>query len=384
MSRPNIKERVYTSGKKSWGVDCGTIKGKRHRRFFPSKGEAKTYADQILTARRNHGAQAFALTEVQRLEAVEAFSKLKNFDVSLAEVVDSYLKRVDPKAGPVPVGQVIDELLKKKIQSNKRLRYIQTLKCVLGIFRRSFGDKPIYELGPDEIDNWFNSLDIVPATRNNYRRILSVLFKFAVKRGYCGESIISKTDPVTIDTPPPGILTVEQASRILAVVSADPELGLLPGITIGLFAGLRSCELKQINWEEINLSTGNIEVTAEKSKSRRRRLVTVSPNLLAWLKPFAHEHGLLLPPNWYGRLRRLKELANIQDWPDNAMRHSFASYHYARHQSADKTAFQLGHQDTKILFEHYRELVPREEAKRYWSLFPDKVSKVSQLNLSAA
>ena len=384
MSRPNIKERVYTSGKKSWGVDAGKIKGKRHRRFFPSKGEAKTYADQILTARRNHGAQAFALTEVQRFEAVEAFSKLKNFDVSLAEVVDSYLKRFDPKVGPVPVGQVIDELLKKKIQNNNKPRYIQTLKCILGIFSQSFGGKPICELGQDEIDNWLNSRKIVLVTRNNYLRSLSVLFKFAANRGYCSENIISKIDRAIIDTPPPGILTVEQASRILAVASADPELGLLPGITIGLFAGLRSCELKQIKWEEINLSTGNIEVTAEKSKSRRRRLVTVSPNLLAWLKPFAHEHGLLLPPNWYGRLRRLKELANIQDWPDNAMRHSFASYHYARHQSADKTAFQLGHQDTKILFEHYRELVTREEAKRYWSLFPDKVSKVPQLNLAAA
>mgnify|MGYP000589653702 CR=1 FL=1 len=116
MSKPNIIERAYTSGKKSWGVDCGKIKGKRHRRFFPSKGEAKTYADQILTARRNYGAQAFALTEVQRLQAVEAFSKLKGSGVSLAEVVDSYLKRFDPKVGPVPVGQVIDELLKKKIQ----------------------------------------------------------------------------------------------------------------------------------------------------------------------------------------------------------------------------------------------------------------------------
>ena len=384
MSRPNIKERVYTSGKRSWGVDAGKINGKRHRRFFSSKGEAKTYADQILTARRNHGAQAFALTEVQRLEAVEAFSKLKDFGVSLAEVVDSYLKRVDPKADPVPVGQVIDELLKKKIQNNNKPRYIETLKYILGIFSRSFGDKPICELESDEIDNWLNNLDIALVTRNNYLRILSVLFQFAVNRGYCGENIVSKIDRAIIDTPPPGILTVEQASRILAEASADPEQGLLPGITIGLFAGLRSCELKQIKWEEINLITGNIEVTAEKSKSRRRRLVTVSPNLLAWLKPFAHEHGLLLPPNWYGRLKRLKKLADIQDWPDNAMRHSFASYHYARHQSADKTAFQLGHQDTKILFEHYRELVTREEAKRYWSLFPDKVSKVPQPNLAAA
>ena len=384
MSRPNIKERVYTSGKKSWGVDAGKINGKRHRRFFPSKGEAKTYADQILTARRNHGAQAFALTEVQRLEAVEAFSKLKDFGVSLAEVVDSYLKRFDPKAGSVPVAQVIDELLKKKIQNNNKPRYIETLKCILGKFSQRFGDKPICELESDEIDNWLSTLDIVLVTRNNYLRSLSVLFQFAVNRGYCGENIISKIDRAIVDTPPPGILTVEQASRILVVASADPEQGLLPGITIGLFAGLRSSELKQIKWEEINLSTGNIEVTAKKSKSRRRRLVTVSPNLLAWLKPFAHEHGLVLPPNWYRRLRRLKKLANIQDWPDNAMRHSFASYHYARHQSADKTAFQLGHQDTKILFEHYRELVTREEAKRYWSLFPDKVSKVPQLNLAAA
>ena len=33
------------------------------------------------------------------------------------------------------------------------------------------------------------------------------------------------------------------------------------------------------------------------------------------------------------------------------MRHSFAGYHLALHMSADKTAFELGHRDSKMLFE---------------------------------
>ena len=83
------------------------------------------------------------------------------------------------------IQSILDELLKKKILNNNKPRYIQTLKCILGIFRRSFGDKPICELGPDEIDNWLNSRKIVLVTRNNYLRSLSVLFKFAANRGYC-------------------------------------------------------------------------------------------------------------------------------------------------------------------------------------------------------
>ena len=64
--------------------------------------------------------------------------------------------------------------------------------------------------------------------------------------------------------------------------------------------------------------------------------------------------------------------AGIERWPNNALRHSFASYHLALHQNAATTALQLGHTDSRLLFEHYRELVHPEDAKAFWEITPGK------------
>jgi len=58
------------------------------------------------------------------------------------------------------------------------------------------------------------------------------------------------------------------------------------------------------------------------------------------------------------------------EWKPDIMRHSYASYHLALHQSADKTALEMGHRDTNMLFRHYRELVTKEEAQAYWRIEP--------------
>jgi len=52
--------------------------------------------------------------------------------------------------------------------------------------------------------------------------------------------------------------------------------------------------------------------------------------------------------------------------PQNKILHS--QYSLSKHQSAEKTAQEMGHRDTKMLFEHYRELVTKEAAKRYWNI----------------
>jgi len=45
------------------------------------------------------------------------------------------------------------------------------------------------------------------------------------------------------------------------------------------------------------------------------------------------------------------------------------SYHLAEWQSASKTALEAGHTE-QILFNHYRELVTKEDAKEFWSITP--------------
>ena len=85
-------------------------------------------------------------------------------------------------------------------------------------------------------------------------------------------------------TPPPSILTPEEAGRWLACTALEAP-SLLAGTAIALFAGLRAAEVSRLDWREVRLSRGFIEVTAAKSKTRTRRLVDIMPNLAEWLAP---------------------------------------------------------------------------------------------------
>jgi hypothetical protein len=61
---------------------------------------------------------------------------------------------------------------------------------------------------------------------------------------------------------------------------------------------------------------------------------------------------------------------DIKPWPQNGLRHSFASYHLAKHQNAAELALQMGHTSTKLIFSAYIELVSPEEAEKYWNIRP--------------
>jgi integrase len=48
---------------------------------------------------------------------------------------------------------------------------------------------------------------------------------------------------------PPGILSVNEAARLLEAAAPN----ILPYIAIGLFAGLRAAELERLDWSEMIL-----------------------------------------------------------------------------------------------------------------------------------
>ena len=52
-------------------------------------------------------------------------------------------------------------------------------------------------------------------------------------------------------------------------------------------------------------------------------------------------------------------------------RHSFGSYDFGLHQDAARTASKLGHKaDDDQLFDHYRSLVDKSQAKAYFEINP--------------
>jgi hypothetical protein len=74
-------------------------------------------------------------------------------------------------------------------------------------------------------------------------------------------------------------------------------------------------------------------------------------------------------------IRELLPQTELTAWPQNGLRHSFASYHLAKHQDASKLALEMGHTSARLIFDAYREVVRPEEANRYWQIKPDKTGE---------
>jgi integrase len=77
----------------------------------------------------------------------------------------------------------------------------------------------------------------------------------------------------------------EEATRILAAVRKDAR----PALAIGAFAGIRTAEVCRLDWSEVNLEKGLIEIKKVKAKMRSRRLVPIAPNLALFLNAVKEE-----------------------------------------------------------------------------------------------
>ena len=136
-----------------------------------------------------------------------------------------------------------------------------------------------------------------------------------------------------------------------------------------------------LQWEDVNLRDGVIRVRPETSKTRRARLVEISPNLATWLLKYYRATGPVSPsPVTVKRHRddvmeELKMKRWVPDWP----RHTYASMFFAQHQNRDKLAAQMGHTGASgVLEKHYKGLATKEQAARFWAIAPADAAKVDE------
>ena len=80
--------------------------------------------------------------------------------------------------------------------------------------------------------------------------------------------------------------------------AAPPEL--VPVLAIGAFGGLRTSELLRLEWSEIALERGFIEITAGKAKSSRRRLGKDRAQPCAMARALRRPYGRARFGRWVG------------------------------------------------------------------------------------
>jgi len=368
---PRVRTRKNHGGSVSYLVDLTTGKT-RKRKFFKSKEEAETFAAHKRIERANYGLEAILLPDGIRREAQELSQRLHTVGHTLTSAVNFFFEHARPSSGQMTVADVIDEMLKKRRDAGRSENYLEVQRLVLRNFARTFGSRAINLVMSRDIEIWLSSnAHWRPRTRLNYQRDLRALWNYALKHGYVAHNPLDRLELPTLENEPPGILTPYQANALLVEASKPSGNGMVPYIALGLFAGLRTAELSRLVWSEVDLKSRLVEVTAKKAKTRQRRHVTISTNLLAWLKLWVGK-GTLIPElsRLDQQLSGIATRAGIECLPRNALRHSFASHHLAAHRDAAKTAFELGHNNQDLLFRNYRELVKPKDAKRYWAIRP--------------
>jgi len=75
-------------------------------------------------------------------------------------------------------------------------------------------------------------------------------------------------------------------------------------------------------------------------------------------------------PDFRKALNTLAKSADVIEWPQNGLRHSFASYHLAAYSDTVRTAFLMGHSNPRIVHDHYKALVSKADAERFFALRP--------------
>ncbi len=343
------------------------VAGKRVRKFFKTRRAADKWLRKTKARISKEGEGAVHMPEQLRVEATKCAALLKPYGRTITDATTHFLAHLAAMERTCAVAEMVTQLLAAKTQDGASDDYLADLKQRLNRFSEDFGTRKAAEITSQELDDWLRGLGGAPQSRNNFRTVLSALFAYGVGRNYCRDNPVMKTAKAKVVRGEPGIFTPDQMRKLLEKAPAR----FLPFVAIGAFAGLRTAEIERLDWSAVDLPGRLIEVSAKNAKTAQRRLVVISDNLAVWLAPLAKKSG---PVADIGALRidraaTLKD-AEVKDWPDNALRHSFASYHLAHHKNAAALAAELGHTNSKVLYAHYRNRVRPDVAAQWWQIMP--------------
>ena len=390
-----VKVPIYSGlhhGKQSYLI-AYYADGKRIRERAPTLEEARQRAKEKIKDLTTGAAHVGVLTPRQVATVTDAVTVLKDIGIPLSQVAREYAEASRILNGN---GSIVDAARLFMRETAKREIPPRTFSQVVAEFRASIataGLSPLYQrdcrvrlaraakafhvqimdIKSEDIDAWLSLGKRSPRSVNNDRTTLVTLFEFAKSKGYLPREIETAAKQAIKRKSLDSEIQILTPEDFEALLKHTPDK-FLPLVAIGGFAGVRSAEIFRMDWSEIDIKQGHIEIKAAKAKTASRRIVPLLPALRRWLQPLAKRSG----PLW--KYRNLEGFLNA--WskckpslpvkvPTNALRHSYASYRLATVNDAQKVALEMGNSPRK-LFENYRQLVTPASAKTWFAIFPNQ------------
>lgn len=378
-------------GCQTWVVSWYDELGRRQRLARASENAAREEAEAIAERLRRGQPVEVTLTLSDRQVLQRAKEVLEPQGVALDHAMAtlaSALKHVDihmlveatrwfalnrPATGaPKTTQEILDELLEAK--KDRAPRTVGDLRVRLTAFAKAF-QCPLSAVDGAQIEKYVQGLPVSARTKRNTLNTVGTLLNFARRKRYIPQNHagIKEVEPIRVAPPEIGIFTPEEMAMLLR--KAPPSL--VAPLAISAFCGLRTAEIARLDWSEVHLDRGFIEVRAANAKTRVRRLPKIGATLRAWLEPVQQKVGPITRyKNHVNAFLKLAKRCKVQ-WKQNALRHSFISYQVAQCEDVAAVALHCGN-SPGVINRSYLQHVAPEEAAKWFSLTPATIAESAE------
>lgn len=387
MSRtPKFK---YSKTPAGWCINVPatvTASGKRERHFHKTRDAAAAHSQELREKFLDHGGNSSLITPSLAEDATLAADLLKPWNASLLDAARAYVAHREREGASVPLRDATAAFLLSC--DGLRDRTVAGYRQVCARLDAALGDRLLASVTADEITEAAALAASGSAASNRYR-CARAFWRWSAKRKWCdAETIAAIQSPRVSSEGEISVLTVAEATVLLTTAEEHfPEA--VASYALQLFGGIRVEEI--IRLEAAHVSATGIDITAAVAKKSRRRHITPSATLSAWLTAHPFEPC----PRWdevNAACRRLagwdvssRLLTNPPEptrgsWPQNAMRHSFASYAIAAGTPLEEMLFAFGHTGgPALLRQNYLGRASKKTALAFFALRPGGTSAKAQL-----
>jgi site-specific recombinase XerD len=364
------------------------------RRNFPSRVEAdaerKVLEIQALQAAAGVRVTATRLTDEELHTAEAAFARLKDAPKPLLFYLDYALTNYREPQRENPLDEAVTAYIAKKTTEHERtllsIRQLSSIEFELGHLTQHFPKGLVSQITPVLLTTYLERGKPSLKTYNNRRGLVSTFFKFAMQNDWILANPVEKTPHHRINHRRGSAVTItaETAAQVMEFVETFDGGNLVPYFAICLFAGIRPCirygEITRLKPESVKLATNAIHVEPDVSKVRMKRLVTIHPNLAAWLRAYPLDRYKIVPANSTNTRRVVFAKFGLTH---DVLRHTFISMFVAKYRSMGEAALQAGNSES-IIRKHYLDLKSPAEAQKFFAILPRRVASKAKLRRKTA
>ena len=306
--------------------------------------------------------------DVPVLAALQEWAKVR--DLTAGHVIaagELWASRNTGKHKRAKVADVVKEFL-----AAKKAAGVQTEDNHGGLFKEvvaDFGTLHLDTISAAQLSAWLGK-KLHPGTRNTYRKHCVSLWRWAQRQNYLSREIRTEAENTDRAKEAPheiGIFGVQTLRDLLAHFRKHHPEYLGP-LVLACFCGLRRSEIHNQKWADVELARKFVRVSSAKKGTPSRRLVPLSDAAVSWLMLCPDRTHDLSANLAIDRIRDIARGAGF-NLPENSFRHSFISHRVAQTGNVAETALEAGNSPT-IIFQHYRELVEKQDGEAWFSVTP--------------